>query len=101
MYDLPYDRVDVEYFIVKRKIDLDSLYPQKRIQVFAPSNGKLTIKKLEKEFLDFLRTCFNEDGTYIDRKHPAIAGENYYNCRFCVFNENEELCPKSDRITKI
>lgn len=101
LYSIDPSRVDIQYFILKRKIDPDSLWPQKRIQTFTPSNGSMTIRKLEKEFKEFLDDCFDADGQYTDKKHPAIAGKGFYNCKFCVYKDNEELCPKSNRITEV
>lgn len=101
IFNVPLESIDVEYFIVKQQIDLDSVWPQKRVQQFKPSNGTVTVRKVIKDFEAFLKTCFDENGEYIDRNHPAIAGAKYYNCRFCPYNENEELCPKDNRITNL
>jgi len=59
------------------------------------------MKKLVTEFQDFLNDCFDSSGQYIDKSHPALAGNNYYNCRFCDYDEREDLCPKANRITHV
>lgn len=100
-FNIDPDKVKIEYFILRQKIDPDSLWPIKRVSRFSPPSGKVTMKKLENEFSDFLNDCFDKNGQYIDKKHPAIAGLNYRNCVFCEYDENEELCPKSNRITNV
>jgi hypothetical protein len=47
----------------------------------------------------FVKSAFNEDGTHnTDREYLAIGGKGLKNCKWCPFKDNEELCPKSDRI---
>lgn len=93
------DKVNITYFILKRKIDVNSLYPQKRIQEFRPSSGKVSMNRISKQLNQFVTECFNPDGTYnIDRIYPPMAGYNMKNCMFCPFNDREDLCPKEKRI---
>jgi len=92
-------KIDVKYFIVKRKIDPDSLWVQKRIQEFSPSNGKVSLNRVSKNLRKFVEQCFNYDGTYkTDKTYPAIAGKNFKNCLFCKYDTREDLCPRSNRI---
>lgn len=100
-YNIAENVIDIEYLIVKRKINTDNLWPQKRIQKFSPSNGKPSINKAIKAFEDFINNCFDENGKYIDKDYPAIAGKNNYNCRFCEFNERYDLCPLEKRIKNV
>lgn len=98
-YDVPLDEIEVEYFILKRKIDPDSLWPQKRIQLFEPSNGKISCNKVSKMFQEFIDSCFLPDGSYntmFDFK--ALTGKNCFNCRYCEFKDREDLCPTQNRI---
>ena len=44
--DIPMDKIDVEYFIVKRKLYENLDFPQKRIQKFVPASGKPSINKV-------------------------------------------------------
>lgn len=93
-------QVDVVYFILRQKIDPDSLWPIKRVSEFKPSNGNVSMNRVIRDFDEFLNDCFDEDGQYKDKKHPAIAGKFFYNCRFCPYDEHEDLCPKENRITE-
>lgn len=97
-FDIPLENIDIEYLILRQKIDPDSLWPMKRLQKFAPANGKTAIKQLTTSFQDFLDQCFDEKGQYIDRNHPAFAGRNGFNCNYCDYRDMENLCPSSNRI---
>lgn len=99
-YDIPVEDIEGSYIILKRKLDEDSLYPQKRIQTFSPSQGSISRNQVQKEFQKFLDACFLPDGSY-NELYPfrAITGRNGFNCRFCEFKDNFEVCPIENRIT--
>lgn len=97
-YGYPLDKIDVKYFIVKRKLDEGMMYAQKRVQEFVPANGKPTLNKISKSFEDFIRNSFNEDGSYrIQSEFPAMTGKNGKNCKYCPFAKDYEKCPKEKR----
>ena len=86
-HDIPLDKIDVEYFIVKRKLYEKVEFPQRRVQTFQPASGKPSINKLMNnlnQFLDesFINGEYNVEHTYI--KQPSKK-----NCRFCEFNQTE------------
>lgn len=98
-YNIPIDQIEVEYVILKRKIDLDSMYPQRRVQVFKPSQGSISMNKAMKSFEQFLNECFLETGDYnLANSFKTNTGKNNSNCRFCEFKNREDLCPKLNRI---
>ena len=45
-YNHPIDKIDVEYFIVKRKLWENMDFPQKRVQKFVPASGTPSINKV-------------------------------------------------------
>ena len=45
-HEIPLDKIDVEYFIVKRKLYEKVDFPQRRLQTFSPANGKPRINKI-------------------------------------------------------
>ena len=97
-YSYPIDKIDVKYFIVRRKLDEGMMYAQKRVQEFTPSNGKPTVNKITKSFEDFIRNAFNEDGSYrTESEFPALAGKNNKNCKYCPWKTDYEKCPKENR----
>ena len=87
-FNHPMDRIEVEYFIVKRKLYENLDFPQKRVQKFSPANGKPSINQVVKRLDEFMTESFKSDGEYntehIYRKEPSKK-----NCRFCDFNQTE------------
>jgi hypothetical protein len=87
-FNHPMDRIEVEYFIVKRKLYENLDFPQRRVQKFAPANGKPSINQVVKRLDEFMSESFKSDGEYnaehIYRKEPSKK-----NCRYCDFNQTE------------
>ena len=98
-FNVPVDNIRVEYFIVKRKLYENMDFPQKRVQLFQPASGKPTMNKVNSSVDEFVRSAFNEDGSYnTERTYPSVAGKNKKNCKWCDFKDNYELCPRESRI---
>ena len=53
-YNHPIERIDVEYFIVKRKLYENLDFPQKRIQKFVPASGKPSMNKVNNRLIKFV-----------------------------------------------
>lgn len=95
---LDIDEVEVEYFIVKRKINEDAEWVQHRVQIFRPSAGKVSINKTQKKFDRFVREAYTSDGKINkDGDYPAIHGPEESNCKFCEFKDRHDLCPPNKR----
>ena len=89
------DMVDVEYLIVRRRINEDAEFVPKRVQTFIPASGKVTRNKVAKMLQDFLDNCFTQEGEYNDKgSYPAIETSV---CKFCPHNKSG-LCNKKDRM---
>ena len=86
-HDIPLDKIDVEYFIVKRKLYEKVDFPQRRVQTFSPANGKPSINKVINNLNQFLQESFI-DGEY-NMEHTYIKRPSKKNCRFCEFNQTE------------
>lgn len=100
-FNISPDDIDVEFLILKRKINEDAEYAamKKRVQKFEPAHGIVSMKKAKKSFEDFVAGNFNEDGTHReDAEFPKTAGKNGNNCRFCEFKDRHEICNPKDRI---
>lgn len=84
-FGVPLNKIDVEFFILKRRLYEKSNYPQSRIQNFIPNHGESVIKSACKEFIGFLNECFTPDGKYIDNvsKYPKNPGDKKKNCKYC------------------
>ena len=93
------EMIDIEYFIVRRKIDENAQWPMKRIQTFVPASGKPTRNKIARSVDEFINNSFTSTGEYnTSAKHLAIAGKNNKNCKYCEFKDREDLCSKMARI---
>ena len=98
-FGTPIDNIDIEFFIVKRKLIEESMFPQKRIQIVNPASGSVTRKKVQKSIDEFIEYCFDENGNKNkEGKYLALAGKGAKHCKWCPFKEDYENCPKEDRI---
>ena len=98
-YNVPKENINVEFFIVKRKLQENSMFPQKRIQQHRPASGTVTQKKVQKRIDDFVESCFDNEGNKnADRKYLALAGKGAKNCKWCPFKTDYKNCPKENRI---
>ena len=86
-HDIPLDKIDVEYFIVKRKLYDKVDWPQRRVQTFTPANGTPSINKVTNNIQNFIDECFI-DGKY-NKEHIYRKEASKKNCRFCEFNQTE------------
>jgi hypothetical protein len=86
-HDIPLDKIDVEYFIVKRKLYEKVEFPQRRVQTFTPANGTPSINKVMNNLNKFINESFI-DGEY-NLEHTYIKQPSKKNCRFCEFNQTE------------
>ena len=88
--DCAIDNIDIEYFIVKRKLYKNMEFPQKRIQTFVPANGKVRMNKIVKDLQQFFDNAFDKNGNY---KEDQIATPSKSSCKYCEFNQTE-YCDK-------
>tara|TARA_B100001564_G_C20627353_1_gene665326 strand:+ start:43 stop:906 length:864 start_codon:yes stop_codon:yes gene_type:complete len=86
-HDISLDKIDVEYFIVKRKLYEKVDFPQRRVQTFSPASGKPSINKVINNLNTFIGESF-VDGEH-NTKHTYIKRPSKKNCRFCEFNQTK------------
>ena len=79
--EIPIDKIDIEYLILKRKLYENIAYPQKRIQVFSPASGKPSIYRVITRLQEFMEECYDEDGNIIDNDYQKC--EKHKKCRLC------------------
>ena len=91
--DVPIEKIDVEFFIVKRKLWENVDFPQKRVQKVVPASGKVSINRVLLNLNNFLEECFDDKGEYLQdtiyRKEPSQK-----NCKYCEFKNKPELCDR-------
>jgi hypothetical protein len=88
------DRIEVEYFIVKRKIYENSEYSIPRVQSFKPASGKTKRKQAVEKMESFIKDCFDEFGKPQIKSYLKQVGEK--SCKWCPYKDKTELCNKSN-----
>ena len=93
-FDTDVEKIDVEYFIVKRKVPADPEFPSmgRRVQEFKPTAGKINRGRALKKIGEFVKEGFDSSGQFIDKAYQKKPSKS--NCRFCVFKDNP-LCNPS------
>ena len=91
-YGLDPEDIDVEFFVVKRKLYEGLDFPQKRIQLVEPASGKGKRNKAVNNIESFIEDAFNQDGTY--RQGEFLKNVSKESCQWCPFKDNKELCDK-------
>ena len=96
LFDIPEAQIEVEFLILKRQVDEDSQWGNKRIARFSPSHGTVSMKKATTHFRTFIES-FHPDGTpKLEMFSPTPSADA---CRFCPFKDNKELCESSVYLT--
>mgnify|MGYP000557042828 FL=1 len=86
-FDVPLDKISVEFLILKRKIAKKSDFPISRLQRFEPANGKVSVNKTIKAFTEFREAIYDKSGNHkTDRNYNASPGSA---CKFCEFVKTE------------
>ena len=86
-YDHPIERINVEYFIVKRKLWENAMFPQKRVQKFSPASGTVSMNKVAKRLNTFLDLAFDDEGNRISEN--IIPTPSKKACKWCEFRKTE------------
>ena len=92
--DIPEDKIDIEYLILKRKLYENIQYPQKRLQVFSPASGKPSLNKVMSRLDEFIDDCFDDKGELIQKEYFKNASAK--NCRYCEFKDRPDLCSRKN-----
>lgn len=64
MLNVSLDMIDVEFIILKRKVEIREDIPTHRISRHVPANGKPSVNKAWSNFKEFVDTVFDIDGNY-------------------------------------
>ena len=79
------DVIDVEFIILKRKVEVREDIPTHRISKHVPANGKISVNKAWKGFTEFVESVFDNDGNYrTDIEFPKNATKL---CEWCEFHQ--------------
>ena len=89
-YNFPIENIEVEFFIVKRKLYENSDYVIPRIQIFKPASGKIKISRAEKAMNEFIENVFTKDANF--KEITLTPNPSKWNCGFCPYKNKKELC---------
>lgn len=95
-YKVPIDNIDIEFFIVKRKVldwdDEKILSPHQayRVQTFKPASGKVKISQAKNALDNFIKKCFTTSGEIREEEYPKVVSK--WNCMYCPFKEDKKNC---------
>ena len=89
-YNFPVDNIEIEFFITRRKVFDGGDFPQKRIQEFIPSSGKVKLNKARNLLESFILEVFDGNGEFKNTEFEKRA--NKHNCHFCPYKDNPDLC---------
>jgi len=91
-FNVPKEKIEVAFLIVKRKIWDKSDFPQPRVSEFIPASGPIKSKKAVATVKEFITECFTKEGAYQDKTYKKIPSQS--NCRWCPFNDRPDLCDR-------
>ena len=89
-YNFPIENIEVEFFIVKRKLYESNDYVIPRIQTFKPASGKIKISRAEKAMNEFIENVFTKDANF--KEVTLTPNPSKWNCGFCPYKNKKELC---------
>ena len=72
-FDIPTDKINVEFFIVKRRVPAEAEFAamQRRVQQFSPPAGPRKTKQVITQLDNFIEDVLNEDGTFKDKEYKC------------------------------
>ena len=91
-FDIPLDKIKVEYFILKRKVPKDAEFAsmQKRVQEFRPADGPRKMKQAVNLMENFVLNAVDQQGQYVEKEYTTNPSKSA--CNFCAFKEMR-ICP--------
>lgn len=95
-FEVDESKINIEYFILKRKVPQDAEYPamMKRIQQFRPASGKIKQGQLINQLNYFIKNSIN-DNKFVDKDYTKTLELSA--CRFCE-HKNTEYCNESKNV---
>jgi len=74
LYNIPLDKIDIKFFIVKRKLYENVDWTQTRIQEFSPPSGKIKLGRATRYVNDFMSQVFDSQGKIKEQNYPCTCG---------------------------
>ncbi len=84
-YNVDINMIDVEFFILRRKLWENYSFPQSRIQTFIPNNNQKSVAGALNLFAEFVTECFTPEGKFVENSKIYLKnpGKGKKNCRYC------------------
>lgn len=83
-FGIPLEKINIEFFIVKRKLYESEDYIIPRIQEFVPASGKVKMNKATRALDEFITKVFDQKG-YAEVDHQPTPDNPNNNCNWCPF----------------
>jgi hypothetical protein len=82
-FDIDKDKIDVQYFIVKRRVPAEAEFAimQRRVQEFSPPAGPRKTKEVMTKMNNFIDNVLDSTGAYIDKEHKCT--NPFGKCEHC------------------
>jgi hypothetical protein len=87
-YNVPLDKIEVEYQILKRKVSDTTEFTIPRISKFVPANGKPSVNAAWKGFMEFVDSVYDEIGAVKQVDFPTNKSKA---CDWCEF-KSRKIC---------
>ena len=94
-FNVEVDQINVEYFILRRKINEDAEFVARRVQEWKPPSGKVKRGKAVKLMNDFVDNAFKDGGYNLQGDFTPTPSKSA--CRFCPFNDDKKLCNVAEK----
>lgn len=74
-FDIPKDKIDVEFFIVKRRVPKDAEFAaaMRRVQQFSPASGPRKTKQVLESMNKFMDDVLDENNQFIDKEYSCSS----------------------------
>lgn len=82
-FNIDKDKIDVQYFIVKRRVPAEAEFAimQRRVQEFSPSAGPRKTKEVITKMNNFIEDVLDENGQYRDKEYKCT--NPFGKCEHC------------------
>jgi len=101
LFNVPLDKIEIEFFIVKRKLYENTDFYISRIQQHIPASGKVKLNLATKIVKEFIEEVFDKGGKIKERKFKATPSEK--SCFYCPYNQTKHCkvgVKKKEYVTK-
>ena len=89
-FNVDVDQINVEYFILRRKINEDADFVARRVQEWRPASGKVKRGKAVKLLNEFVDNAFKDGDYNLEGNFAPTPSKSA--CMFCPYKEEKSLC---------